>query len=478
MQRQGSYLTAHLLQIALDRSKALGVELQRLRSQQYPPTGPEGLIDLARRTNGKITEDLSAMLADQAVLAAIPTREVEINLRAKTYLLSFLHLLMQYVEGAEMQFSPSTFVIPLRRLLKKHFRNFDFIVRVSRWYNYSILSLIEGIQDVFSKAGYSSLLTGFPSQFFVINCPVSERRNVPIHCVFAHEIGHTLYKRYALADTLLPFVSVDETALEQLITTYASQPVETREGETEATAGDILERWRIDYEVRARLRTRIIPQWVEELTADALALCLLGPAYFFAFVYFTGPFASLDDSSDKHPPDRMRIAFMCNILLNQREGLAYIKVLDETTRDYIEQWKAYASQLSTPTPTSQITFHDIAARAIEPALTKIMIEAKRVTARRRYTPRRFKRDIPLLYKNLASGIPPNEITDDWATGQPRIAESEAILNAGWVYLISRDDRYAKLLGAPDQWAVTNRLFNLVSKGLEYADIQRRWRRKR
>ncbi|GAI07896.1 unnamed protein product, partial [marine sediment metagenome] len=150
MQRQGSYLTAHLLQIALDRSKALGVELQRLRSQQYPPTGPEGLIDLARRTNEKITEDLSAMLADQAVLAAIPTREVEINLRAKTYLLSFLHLLMQYVEGAEMQFSPSTFVIPLRRLLKKHFRNFDFIVRVSRWYNYSILSLIEGIQDVFS----------------------------------------------------------------------------------------------------------------------------------------------------------------------------------------------------------------------------------------------------------------------------------------------------------------------------------------
>ncbi|GAI53048.1 unnamed protein product, partial [marine sediment metagenome] len=91
-------------------------------------------------------------------------------------------------------------------------------------------------------------------------------------------------------------------------------------------------------------------------------------------------------------------------------------------------------------------------------------------------PKRFQRDVSSLYENLANGIPPNEITDDWATGQPRITEAEAILNAGWVYLISRDDRYAKLLGVDDQWTVTNKLFDLVSKGLEYAEMQRRWGR--
>ena len=227
--------------MALDRSKALSVELKRLHSQQYPPTGPQQLIGLATRTNKQICEDLSTMLADQVALPTIPSREVEISLRAKTSLLAYLHLLMQYVEGAEIQYSPSTLVVPLRRLLNKHLRNFDFIVRVSRWYNYSILALIEGIQDVFSKAGYSSLLTGFPSQFFVINCPVSERRNVPIHCVFAHEIGHTLYKSRDLASILPSLIEVDESALQQLIAAYARQPVETREGETEATAGDIFQ---------------------------------------------------------------------------------------------------------------------------------------------------------------------------------------------------------------------------------------------
>ncbi len=420
------------------------------------------------------------MLADQAVVAAIPSREVEINLRAKTTLLAYLHLLMQYVEGAEIHHSPSTLVFPLRRIFRKHFavRDFDFIVRVSRMYNYSMRPLTEGIQQVFAGAGYSSLLDGFPSQFFVIDCPVSERRNVPIHCAFAHEIGHTLYKKYELANTLLPFVSVDESALQQLITRYASQPVETRDGETEATAGDIFERWRIDYALRDRLKRRIIPQWVEELTADALALCLLGPAYFCSFVDFAGPFASMDSPSDSHPPDGMRIEFMCNMLSSQEDGLAYDKVLQETTTNYIKQWKEYATQSSARTPSTEITYYNIATQGIKPVLRKIMIEAKRVPHRRGYTPKKFQRDVTSLCKNLANGIPPNEIMDDWTIGQPRIAEAEAILNAGWVYLISGDDRYAKLLGVSDQWTATNRLFNLVSKGLEYAEIQRRWRRKR
>lgn len=465
--------------MALDRSKALSVELQRLCSRQYPPTGPQRLIELAIHTNERISEDLSAMLANQAAVATIPSLEVEISLRAKTWLLAYLHLLMQNVEGTEMLYSPSKLVFPLHRLLRKHFRkgDFDFIVRVSRRYNYSMRPLSEGIQKVFSDASYSSLLVGFPSQFFVIDCPVSETRNVPIYSVFAHEIGHTLYKRYELANILLPLISVDESALERLITTYAMQPVEVREGGTEATAGDIFQKWRIDHAVRFRLQM-ITSQWVEELTADALALCLFGPAYFFSFVYFVGPFASMDNPSDSHPPDRIRIEFMCNMLLSQGDGLAYNKVLRETTKDYIEQWRIYASQSGATTPSAEISHFSIAAQAIEPNFREIMTKAKRVTGRRRYKPVSFKKDVPSLCENLANGIPPNEIMDDWATGQPRIAEAEAILNAGWVYLISRDNRYAELLDVSDSWTLTNKLFDLVSKGLEYAEIQRRWGRQR
>jgi hypothetical protein len=428
-------------------------------------------------TNDQISQDLLEMLADKRLATAIPNREVEISLRAKTYLLGFLHLLMQYVEGAEIQYCPSSFIIPLRRLLRKHHRDFDFIVRTSCWYNYSILPLTEGIREVFSEAGYLNLLNGFPDKFFVIDCPVSERRNIPIHCIFAHEIGHTLYKRYGVADRLSPSVSVDESVLERLISAFARQPVETRRGETGATAGEVVQEWRIEHALRSRLKI-VISQWLEEVTADALAICLLGPAYFFAFVYFAGPFASMDNPTDKHPPDRMRIRFMCDMISAKGDGLAYDKVLDETAKEYIERWKVYTSQPSVTMLGAEDTLHSIAARAIEPVLKTIMKETKGITRRSRYTPNRFKRDVYLLYESLGHGIPPNEIIDDWEVGQYRIAEAEAILNAGWVYLISRDDRYARLLGVSDQWAVTNQLFDLVSKALEYAEIQRRWRQQR
>ncbi len=450
----------------------LDIELQRLSSKQYPPSGPNLLIQLAIRTNKQIRDDLSVLLDTQNDNGGIPDREVEINLRAKASLFSFIHLVMQYVEGAEVQFAPSSFVMPLRRLLQKHFRDFDFILRVSRHYNYSVLPLIVGIKDVYENAQYTGLLSDFPDQFFVISCPISERKNIPVHCIFAHEIGHALYKKHGLADLILPSVSVDETVLSRLISTLAMQPVET--GVSDTTAGDVFREWRIDQAVRSELR-EIIWNWVEELASDELALCLLGPAYFFAFVFFGGPFASMDDSSKKHPPDRMRIRFMCEMLSSGTDRLAYDKVLPDPAIEYIEQWKAYANQSYTSTAGSEETLDGIAISSITPALSKIMEETKRATRGSSYTPRRFKRDVPYLCENIANGIPINEIFDDWSSGTPRTAQAEAILNAGWTYMISRDDRYAKLLGVEDQWKVTNRLFDLVSKSLEYSEMQRRWK---
>lgn len=106
-----------------------------------------------------------------------------------------------------------------------------------------------------------------------------------------------------------------------------------------------------------------------------------------------------------------------------------------------------------------------------------MKETKRLTKTYRYTIGTYNEDIPALWENIADGIPPNEITTDFSTGKWRIAKAESILNAGWSYLISGDLRYAKLLGEKDKWKVTNRLFDLVSKGLEYSEMQRCWRKK-
>ena len=107
-------------------------------------------------------------------------------------------------------------------------------------------------------------------------------------------------------------------------------------------------------------------------------------------------------------------------------------------------------------------------------LPEIMRGAKDLTGTHRYNIRTYSEDIPALRENIADGIPPNELPTDFSAGTQRIVQAESILNAGWDYLISGDSRYAELLGIEDKWKVTNRLFDLVSKGLEYSEMQRQW----
>jgi hypothetical protein len=213
---------------------------------------------------------------------------------------------------------------------------------------------------------------------------------------------------------------------------------------------------------------------VEELAADSIALCIFGPAYLYSFIYFAGPFCAT--ASDTHPPDNLRIQFMCRMLINsnRQDGLAYKNTLSRNSNlDYVKQWLSYAS-LSIKTLPIEAKYRPLIP-SIRSTIPHIMREAKNLTQKRRYSSRKYSRDIPTLCKNIALGIPPNEIILNFTTGRSKIVNAESILNAGWPYLISGDSKYADLLGVKDRWKITERLFNLISKGLEYSEMQDRWR---
>lgn len=470
LQPQPEHLATYLLHLALDRSKALHDELQRISSYQYPSKGPSKLIELAQHTNEQITKDLINELNQAVSLSAIPSREIEITLRAKIHLLTYLLFLMQFVDGAEREHPQVNLNFPLRRLLAKHISDFDFIVRVSHRYNYVKWSLAGRIEKVFREVGYIRMLRklNFPSQFFVIDCPICERRNIPVYCMFGHEVSHTLYENYNLKNILMPTISLDKNRVQRLIMVRARQ--------SGLGAG---QRWISEVEVRQKL-WKIIEQWVEELASDALALCLFGPAYLYAFVYFVGPSATMDNQSATHPSNRMRIELMCNMLLNSRKGLSYGSVLEKTSpscKRYIRQWQSYVKQIAVIPPSADSAYYDIATSAIKPIFEEIVLQTKAVIGKKKYGVKSYMNDVPTLLEALKRGIPPNEIVD-WKTGIRRIVKAESILNAGWAYLISGDDSFAKLLDDANPWKdpclVTNRLFSVVSLGLEYAERQRQW----
>ena len=434
-----SCLTGQLLQITLDRSKAFRSELERVAQRQYPPTGPKKLVDLTTSINSRIARDLSAALSGSRFPQS-PDRRVEIFLRGKSSLLNFLHLLLQCLEGAEIQTSPGTFIVPIRSMLERHLGGraageFDFIVRSSRAYNYMIWTVHGQLRRLLVEAGYGRLAAIIPPLFFVIECPISEKRNVPIHCVFAHEIGHAYYETSELPTILLPRVS------------RTRDPINTK---------------------------IVISNWIEELCADAIALCLLGPAYVYAFIYFSGPFCAMSEASETHPPDNVRIELLCRMLLTKKSqgGLSFGNALESSNIDYLKQWQQYA-ETSLDVARLGAIYSRLSGR-VRSSFSLLMKETSNLMAGRTYTPFKYKTDMPGLLDNIENGVPPNEIITDFVKGSCKTSGPESILNAGWDYLIKGNTGYHELLGKEDKWGTTNRLFDLVSKGLEYAEIKRRW----
>jgi hypothetical protein len=93
-----------------------------------------------------------------------------------------------------------------------------------------------------------------------------------------------------------------------------------------------------------------------------------------------------------------------------------------------------------------------------------------------YTPADFDRDVPRLWERLRQLIPPNDL-DIEAVESAQPANEVSILNAGWsFYLLHIDDMY-RILGsqsAEDRYEARQVLNRLLTKGIELAQIARRW----
>lgn len=65
-------------------------------------------------------------------------------------------------------------------------------------------------------------------------------------------------------------------------------------------------------------------------------------------------------------------------------------------------------------------------------------------------------------------VPPNELDDP-----PGDADPGCILNAGWISYLSHVETLGAQLGW-DEWRTRAKIGELVAKGLELHEVQRRW----
>jgi hypothetical protein len=195
-------IAALKIQSAQDRAHAIVEEIRRVENKVYASPGSKQLLNFVRDAAVK----LQALLDDETATAdsnLLSASELETRLDRTTKLLPYLHILLGFVEGSEVHRSPSQLIRPLRRYVRSIFPASEIIVKSKAELNYSIQDIAEPLRKLSSAI---SLQPGsdLPERLFVVNIPAVESGQILIHGILAHELGHALYKKHALAEKLLP----------------------------------------------------------------------------------------------------------------------------------------------------------------------------------------------------------------------------------------------------------------------------------
>jgi hypothetical protein len=191
---------------------------------------------------------------------------------------------------------------------------------------------------------------------------------------------------------------------------------------------------------------------------------------------FLLPFTQIDDSSDSHPSNRLRVQLSINALERSDPGFCYRLLYKPNLKDdfepLIKPWKQLIGVRHIP---PQDPVHKIAFEAVITIKDKIIKEAKSALGGKYFHPSSYSKEVPQLRKRLGDWLPPNEyqikVGDKF-----NIASLQGIFNSGWLSYIEDMPNFVSSLQRLSESEVKSRFYGLVSKGIESSEIQLRWGR--
>src|SRR5260370_992818 len=300
-------IAALKMQSAQDRASAIVEEICRVENRVYASPGSKHLLGFVKDVAIKLQGLLEAE-KDIANTEPLNASELETRLHRTTKLIPYLHMLLGFVEGSDVNRTPGQLIQPLRRYVRSIIPESEIFVSSRAELTYRIEDIAEPLRKLFSEALSDTPLHSscelLPQLLFVVNIPAVEASEILIHGLLAHELGHPLYKKHALAGKLLPNIKVKDELIKSLVKTLS----ETRQGQ-QTSEPELRSRERVTEQVTSRTTG-----WVVEICDDAIGIRLFGPALFFAAVHLMISFKHLDEGSKTHPPSRLRIKLMIRML--------------------------------------------------------------------------------------------------------------------------------------------------------------------
>jgi hypothetical protein len=283
--------------------------------------------------------------------------------------------------------------------------------------------------------------------FLKLRHPSPRRDDLFQHTVFAHEIAHA-----AIGQPLPPDPGAPAAAPGQRPLTYLTGPAGMAPTGLPET-------------------TKKLVAWLTELACDVCAMRLIGPAFVIGFAEVTAANRTVEggEKAYDHPPPALRFEVLEDEVVRfEHEGR--IRGLTKTLQPYLRSHEGTPTQ---PSPSSP------ARRWLSDALDRfrVQLDDLLVSSRAKYEPAVLARDLPVVRRAIAAGIPPSErITafdrDAPASQWSREIDWRSILNG---VLLDFLEKHGAPTATNDVRSARRQAIALARAAIELSEFQRRAR---
>lgn len=397
---------------------------------------------------------------------------------------------IRYIDGAQTQKLPWSFIRPIERMVKDFLPETEIMLRPQWKYNYTIMTT--NLYDVYhyylsryfnyvDGKNPEEILVPLGKSFYIISFPFIERNNILLHCLIGHEIGHLVLKKYftekrsqellqSIRDRVAAIVQKNiEKSIKDIIPDIPPPPLFVHS----------LTQQMIQAQIKRTME--IWQRGLEEILSDIIGSFLFGPAILFSTLEIAlqdldGLDKVPNENNNYYPPWRMR-------LRNIFEVVKDLKLLPLPHDKFIEK-KIVNSVGKRFTLIEEIVGGKSDKEGIEnEEILKIAyeeIEKDIPQAKTFYTneleklivkSNDFYDHLPPLIERIDFGIPPNAC--EKSIHNRKLSTIVEIINSAWFHKLAWDDNLFDPQGAFNNKVLEkrSRMNRLTLKALEYSDIE-------
>lgn len=469
---QPDSLTGNLLKATLEHAYYQGVRLSELAHQDFPFTDCKRIISFLKSVNRAIVRRLERLGLE--ALSSPTDKEAERDLHVSSqrfgHLLNVMDEYLRLLEFSTRSHISQGSVNLLETLTMGFKENERFILVPEYEFNYSYLDILRHLRSVVAEATIAiPEANRSPKSIAVLSYPNIFRENALANALLAHELGHFVVEQTNIVENLLNGFKFDEVLLNRVVEEAKRAELRNQSHLTEFFEEDFIKSG-IMKEALEKLTS-----WEIELASDLCAFRMVGPVFVYALSRFLLTLHDVDATND-HPSARVRLKLLVRELQVNGFTTSTLDSNDSKKNDKVDGATRYFTQLQDflDSPKRRPESHmnsllGTAMTGLQKKMQKSVDQIFESQKYKRYTVKEFREDVPRVYAQLQSLVPPCEL----GPGQP--ADIVSILNAGMIFVLRSKDEIVQMLGAKnldEQLSGEAAISGLIMKGIELSHAER------